>query len=1118
YNVALTFLLLSLPVAAQSGSMAGEDCPDWAAFHCVWGSDSRIDDDILSLNGDLRLLTWRPRPPQIVEDPGPGGTLARGTYIGVPFHEARNHDPYRPIEIPGALPGTAALGMITHVSMSSPIATYLPEATASPSSLQEFWIRPNQAYISKGNIVGKRYAFTSKTPDPNVAGKFLAWFDSPDVATRVYVYWEGPAEGGAYVLELRFVDGSISKFDRYTAVSGQEMYRVAWYKDRFDNKTEFRYDATSHRLIEIEYPQGIKELYTWGANGTLDVSYQNVTLANKLGGTATVADLAWGFGLDSNGNVAYAYYPKSPSVAGSTPGLLPPDNELYNLAASTDRYYILEYTWAQFGGDWKVTQVKEHYSSDKTLGGSSGSKIILTVAYVLDDGGYGGTTHYYSRYRVQQLTNRFGDQYKFYYEETGTGADAYVSKVYHVDPRDNVHCYTRDSLGRTVSRRWTPPDNATGRPRAHVLGGGLGPDPEPLFIEWLYEYGATGCGCNHPTKVTQLPSGRFSEFTWDPNTGRLLTEKIPDPSDNSGTTKLTIEHQYTASWYDATPEGALRKKLIYAKGRPDERAWDFEYLLTSRQQPDYGKKPDGLTIKSPTVTTGQGSTQIIRWIDFDARGRTVAIQDPQSYGGTPVATTFLYATGKPYGNELLCAITEGAGSSAPTTTTLDQDDWGRLGEKVAHSGSSVPTTTQYRRTAEGRLLEAQTPRGATAQRVQVYYDVFGHPCSVLRWNRNSSDGQQSAHGQAPNNPRDWVREEYQHMGSRLYFTFRDRRPLHSAESSGNVTAGPDPWMTREVSLYGPGGELTQVDQPNGTMVTYTRDGYGTLFKTVRTHGTSVKEEERFYIDGNLDVVKVYQPGSGNFVYERNHAGLVRRMVEPTRTAPTQYVTNSPIPEYTGTLGGAGHEWSYDAFGRMVGSCIKDPQANVIANVVYGRDELGRVRTVTESILPGTTTRVTGYEYDKRSQVTEVTHPGNRKVTYVYDDKGRLWKVDDAQNPGENQTEYGYLAATDLVEKVTVRYERETHSSGNSVVKVREAGAVRHGWRADEVPRHRPRRCGRAARSVGVHRFAGPSRPRGRRPGQRDEELLRRARPHRRARDGQDDLDVRHRAAGRIHRP
>src|SRR5690606_13453406 len=133
--------------------------------------------------------------------------------------------------------------IVTHVSTPDTFDNYLPEAyAASGQSLlggeeDDFWIRPNWSYIEAGNIVGKRFAFTSIAQDPGHTGKYLAWFDNPDLTTRAYVYWEGSGETGEYVLELRWIDGDISKFKNYAADQNHQFWRITSYRDRFDNQT-----------------------------------------------------------------------------------------------------------------------------------------------------------------------------------------------------------------------------------------------------------------------------------------------------------------------------------------------------------------------------------------------------------------------------------------------------------------------------------------------------------------------------------------------------------------------------------------------------------------------------------------------------------------------------------------------------------------------------------------------------------------------------------------------------------------------------------------------------------------------------------------------------------------
>src|SRR5690606_3674186 len=115
-----------------------------------------------------------------------------------------------------------------------------------------------------------------------------------------------------------------------------------------------------------------------------------------------------------------------------------------------------------------------------------------------------------------------------------------------------------------------------------------------------------------------------------------------------------------------------------------------------------------------------------------------------------------------------------------------------------------------------------------------------------------------------------------------------------------------------------------------------------------------------------------------------------------------------------------HHYAHDVRGELVTQEVTEQGGSgvaTLAKTVHMRDQIGRVYVTTRSIIPtygGASARVTTHEYNKRSQVTKVDHPGGRSVHYVYDDRGRLDKIDDPQNPGQNKTECDYLAGTDFI--------------------------------------------------------------------------------------------------------
>ncbi len=485
-------------------------------------------------------------------------------YPQVPVTEGAGNDPRRPDDIPGGM--VLSYNLITHMTVPEPgIEAYLNDpndpdpvtctsctsaggggsgGSGSSSSIQDFWIRPNQAYIEPGNILGKVYQFTSMIVDPEFDGipvdpnkppRYRAWFDNCDLVARVYVYWEGTdEENGEYVMELRELDGTISQFKEYTTLGGQIFYRIQWMNDPWDNRTSFVYEETApFRLLEVNHPLGYKEKYDHSVANQIEVTYENVTLGNTPGDNLTVADLTWGYRFDpTTGLLTHIYYPKSAVISAATPGDLPPEGQLYDLSTETDRYYVLEFEYQPLTGtsDRKIHYLREYYSTSKPTTFLGTGTVTQQLEYAKDDAiAPGPTVETYSVWRISEQWDRHGNYHKFWYDEeeaSGPGAgDWYVKATHWVDPQVTEHIYTSDEQSRLTSEIAKPEDSEQGMPRKAEYGPG--PNAEPASLEWKYSYGNGCCGCNNPT-VVEEPSGRKSYFSYDIQTGRMLSSTLPN--------------------------------------------------------------------------------------------------------------------------------------------------------------------------------------------------------------------------------------------------------------------------------------------------------------------------------------------------------------------------------------------------------------------------------------------------------------------------------------------------------------------------------------------------------------------------------------------------------------
>lgn len=111
-------------------------------------------------------------------------------------------------------------------------------------------------------------------------------------------------------------------------------------------------------------------------------------------------------------------------------------------------------------------------------------------------------------------------------------------------------------------------------------------------------------------------------------------------------------------------------------------------------------------------------------------------------------------------------------------------------------------------------------------------------------------------------------------------------------------------------------------------------------------------------------------------------------------------------------------FGYDANSNLTSKTVNIDQRNISTTMTY--DEYNRLTSVTNPIDPGTSA-VTHYAYDAGGNLTTVTDAENRVKTMVYDEMGRVIRIEEPLN---RTTNYRYNASGDLV-KVIDALQRQT---------------------------------------------------------------------------------------------
>ncbi|MCB9871137.1 MAG: RHS repeat-associated core domain-containing protein [Planctomycetes bacterium] len=559
----------------------------------------------------------------------------------------------------------------------------------------------------------------------------------------------------------------------------------------------------------------------------------------------------------------------------------------------------------------------------------------------------------------------------------------------------------------------TPSPNAQGLPRTHEPRD-LTKIPEPASVTWIMEYTGGGCTCMHPTKVTEQPSGRVQEYTFDQSRGLLLTETIHDPAaPPSGTgadAKVTYTYQYETGWETTPPRYSLLKKII----QPDGSTVEFDHVFdtqATRLDPNHGFKLLSTTSKSELI----GNTyRITETEHFDGFGRVYKHIDPE---GTDTRR-FYDATqyGQYFVHREIVGYQQG---TTATETRFEFDDLGRLYQRRSDFGTTAETHTTWARNPLGLPTRITTQRDSFQEETLLSYDVWDN-AAVARTRNLDSAGQPQKGPSGTATGRDWIRREWQWESFRLLAKLVDRRPLHEPEDLANPLGGTNPWLQRTIYLHNAMGDLTSTHLPNGSFVSVVWDGYRTPYIVKVTDPNAVEHEQaRYYIDGALRVkAKKRMVGDGaggtttlQYDVVRNHAGAVREAHIPEVNKPQGYNVD---------VGGQELRFTHRYDGSLLTTELLSKADVQVGKRTLVRDEAGRVVEVRDEVLGGQggelPQRKVLYELNKRSQTTLITnHATGRKARYVYDTKGRLERVDDGLASNNLvSTVLAYLSGTDYV--------------------------------------------------------------------------------------------------------
>jgi YD repeat-containing protein len=267
--------------------------------------------------------------------------------------------------------------------------------------------------------------------------------------------------------------------------------------------------------------------------------------------------------------------------------------------------------------------------------------------------------------------------------------------------------------------------------------------------------------------------------------------------------------------------------------------------------------------------------------------------------------------------------------------------------------------------------------------------------------------------------------------------------LYVSDTLGLLQSVTDPAGNITTYTYDTNGNRTRAVNPAGEAFAFTYDTSGNLIgitDPANNHWTADysngtlahvtdpnKNVWAFQYDANTKLTTVNNP-AGSLSATRNTAGQITSLTDPDGNKSTwQYDANGLLTGFTDALN---NQWQYTYDGAARVAVRTDPSgatlqasytpANRLANLTavsvpnnrvpqltfdYSgaqRDSLNRLATYTDSFG-----NQIAYTYDAASQLTSLTLPGGKTISYTYDHLHRLSKVADWQG---NFALYSYDSA------------------------------------------------------------------------------------------------------------
>jgi len=437
--------------------------------------------------------------------------------------------------------------------------------------------------------------------------------------------------------------------------------------------------------------------------------------------------------------------------------------------------------------------------------------------------------------------------------------------------------------------------------------------------------------------------GDATQITYHPQTG-----KIASYTDAKGktttftytaqtqvfTNPLAITETVTFTFYNLTrvdyPDGAHEAFAYDARGNvltyTDRLGKTWTITYNDCGQPLTVTNPEGgvttYTYNADATLASRTDSDVgVTTYGYDGYKRPNRITRPDS-----TAVHFTYDL-----NNRLLTVTNELGK----VTTFTYDANGNLDTMT----NPLSQTTTYTQDLMDRLTGVTDPLGHSSVRT---YDEMGRPASFTDRNGNTTTYAYDDRG--------WLTGVTDPLGHTWTTTYDDE----------GVPAGFTTPLSRTTAYQSDKlGRITRITDPLGQHTDFTYDALGRLISTT----DRMSRTTTYAYDNAGRLVSVTRSGLGTATYTRDDLGLLTRITD---------------------LRGKHWDFGYSPMGRLTSHT--DPLGRTWS---CAYDARGRLSQIT---YPDATT--TTYTYDDASRVTRIAYPGGPTLDYTYDDAGRLLTAND----------------------------------------------------------------------------------------------------------------------------